>query len=55
MGARTKLNVAYLNGALVISVIAGSAFGSVWVLGIVFAFLAAGMVMSGELRFKRRE
>ncbi len=50
-----KLNVAYLNGALIVAAIAGSAFGSAWVFGVVFVVLMAGMFASGELRLNRRK
>jgi hypothetical protein len=55
LGARTKLNWAYLQGALVVAGIAGGAFGSWWVFVITAGVLIAGQVAAGEIRWKKRE
>jgi hypothetical protein len=50
-----KLNVAYLNGATLVAMVAGAALESVWVFVAVLAVLLAGQMLTGNLRFKSRE
>ena len=50
MSARTKLNVAYANGALFISTLFGLAAGNWIVFLITLAVTLAGSLYSGEIR-----
>jgi len=54
MSARTKLNVAFVNGSLLIAVIAGLATGSWVVCGAVFAVSVALSCYAGNIRGSRR-
>ncbi len=54
MGAREKLNAAYLNGCLIIAAVVGLASGSWVVFGAVLAVLVGGALYSGEIRPRRR-
>ena len=50
--AREKLNGAFLNGALVLGLLAGAATGSFLVGGLVFVVLLGTMTHSGDIRLK---
>jgi len=54
MSARTKLNVAFVNGSLLMAVIAGLATGSWVVFGTVFAVSAALSYYAGNIRGSKR-
>ena len=54
MGARTKLNWAYLQGALIIGAVAGGVFQSWMVFGVTAVVLVAGQIAVGEIRLDRR-
>lgn len=53
MGARTKLNAAYLNGTLLIAGVVGALTGSWTVLGVALAGLLVWHVVAGTLRGPR--
>jgi hypothetical protein len=50
MGAKRKLNQAYVTGSLVIAAIAGGATGSWWVFILTAAILLATEVDAGNIR-----
>jgi hypothetical protein len=50
--AREKLNGAFLNGALILGLLAGAATGSFLVGGLVFITLLVTMTHSGDIRLK---
>lgn len=52
LGARHKLNVASVNGALIVAAIAGFAFGSWAVFGAIAAVLVIGAIYGGDIRTK---
>jgi len=55
MGARHKLNIAYLNGALIVAALVGGLADS-WIVFLITAGI--GVVLSlaaGEIRFGRRD
>jgi hypothetical protein len=53
MGARTKLNSAYVCGALTVAALAGGATGSWLIFGIVAVALVASSIYTREIRSKR--
>jgi hypothetical protein len=53
MSARTKLNVAFVNGSVLIASIAGLATGSWIVFGTVFAVSVALSCYAGNIRARR--
>jgi hypothetical protein len=53
MGARTKLNTAYVLGACTVAALAGGATGSWLVFGVVAAALVASSLYTREIRGKR--
>jgi hypothetical protein len=54
MNARTKLNVAYLNGSLILAAAAGSLTDS-WAIGVLtWGVLLGGGLATGEIRPRRR-
>ncbi len=50
MGARTKLNIAFINGALIVAAFVGMAFQSWMVFWGVVVLLVAGSLYAGEIR-----
>lgn len=52
MTARHKINAGVVNGALLVSMLAGFATGSVAVFVLVLVVLLAGAYHSGELRMR---
>lgn len=54
MNARNKLNVAYLNGCLLLAAVAGGACGSGLVFALALAALAACGVAGGNIRARPR-
>ena len=50
MGARQKLNVAFVNGALIVAAVAGVVFKSWAVFVVTAAVLIAGAVYGGDVR-----
>lgn len=52
MGARQKLNLAYLNGALIFAAIFGISFQSLWVFLIALGVVVAGQIAMGGIRLK---
>ena len=55
MGARQKLNVAFLNGSLLIAGIAGTASGSGWVFVVALIVLVASNIFLDRIRFSKRD
>jgi hypothetical protein len=55
MGARQKLNSAYLMGNLLIALLAGGATGSLLVVMVVFALTGACSLSSREIRLQGRK
>lgn len=53
MNARNKLNVAYLNGAVIVAGILGLLTQSWAIFGVVLIGLLIGNVLSGAIRSKR--
>ena len=50
MGARTKLNVAAINGSLVVAAVVGIAFGSWFAFWLVAILLVVGNFYGGAIR-----
>jgi hypothetical protein len=55
MGARSKLNGAYLNGALLIAGLVGGVTGSWALFGVALAGLLVSDIVSGSIRLGRRK
>ncbi|CAN5849604.1 hypothetical protein BH23PLA1_BH23PLA1_26170 [soil metagenome] len=54
MGARSKLNVAYAQGCLILAAVVGILAESWTVFAVVLAVLVVGCVLAGEIRPRRR-
>lgn len=50
MGARTKLNQAYVNGALIVAIVIGVLFNSWTLFGVALVYYLASSVHSGNIR-----
>lgn len=55
LGARTKLNWAYFNGALIVALVVGATLQSVCGFFVTLGILVAGQIAAGEIRFRKRE
>ena len=54
MSARKKLNVAFLNGSVIVAAVVGLLFGSWAAFALVLALLLVGSLLAGEIRLGKR-
>ena len=55
MGARTKLNVASVNGAILVAVAIGVIFGSPLAFFVAVSVLVVGALVAGDIRLRGRQ